>query len=135
MIKIIGLILAMVVLSVAWLFLVRYAVRVKLRKFPFQHLYPRYTPREWLFVILLICLSGYVVHNERRAFILIHAELVSIENSRLQQQLIQLNRERMELLHELMFGAHRLPSDDPPFPGGESVRFEEAFEIASEEER
>ena len=86
-----------------------------------EHCVRCYTPREWLLVLLLICLSGYVVHNESRAAILVRMELNLKENASLQLQLIRLNRERMELLHEMMFGAHRLPMDASPFPGDRTI--------------
>ena len=86
-----------------------------------KHLYRRYTPREWLLVIFLICLIGYGVHNEYRATVLVRASIVTIEGAQLQLQLIRLNQERMELLHEMMFGAHRLPMDASPFPGDRTI--------------
>ena len=89
-----------------------------------------YTPREWLFVLLLICLSGYVVHNEHRAGILVHAELTSIGNAQLQQQLIELNQQRVELLYELMFMSHRLPQDYLPFPDAKPLAFERGEQSA-----
>lgn len=101
----------------------------------FQHLYRRYTPREWLSVLLLIFLIGYIIHNEHRAAVLVHDNLLSGEHAGLQTQLIQLNRESVELLHEMMFGAHRLPMDAPAFPGEDPMGFEKDVEMVMEEER
>ena len=99
-----------------------------------QHLYRRYTPREWLLVLLLIMLIGYGVHNEYRATVLVRASIVTIEGAQLQLQLIRLNRERMELLHEMMFGAHRLPMDTPAFPDSRRLSFEVLSNQATDEE-
>lgn len=133
----IGLFVAAIVVLSIWLvwLMVEGSKRVWIPFTSPQHLYRRYTPREWLSVLFLILLIGYVIHNERRAFIIIHAEIVSIENSRLQQQLIDLNQERLELLHELMFVSHRLPLDAPAFPGGDPMGFERDVEMVMEEER
>lgn len=86
-----------------------------------EHCIRCYTPREWLIVLLLVCLIGYGIHVERRAFVLAHAELVMMENASLQLQLIRLNQQRMELLQEMMFGAHRLPVDASPFRVDRSI--------------
>ena len=99
-----------------------------------QHLYRRYTPREWLIVALLISLIGYVIHVEHRASILVRAELVMMENASLQLQLIEINQQRVELLHLMMFGAHRLPMDAPPFPETAPAKFQTMPQIAIDKE-
>ena len=100
----------------------------------YEHCIRCYTPREWLIVLLLVCLSGYVVHNEYRATVLVRASIVTIEGAQIQLQLIRLNRERMELLHEMMFGAHRLPMDTPAFPDSQRLSFEVLSNQVTDEE-